>query len=242
MVDQDTIAKLSSIVKLYEELRTEFDHLNKIQDVEDKQGRRYTYYGDPARLSQIERRLMVRTAFAFIEGMTYSLKVLALTYKHSNQPLTIAEQLYAQEQEPTINQHGVASLRKAKITTLVNIKFAFALLNKAIGGDFILDISGLGWQSVQKAIKVRDRLMHPKQASCVYVSDEEAQAAVISYLWFDQQFFALLTDMSRRATASRAQLAAQSELDRKLSQAKQQLADMLRSAPLPNTPENAEQK
>ena len=55
---------------------------------------------------------------------------------------------------------------------------------KSFGSEFKLNLSGQGWQSLCKSVKVRDRLMHPKELSDLEVSDEEILYTKKAIDWF----------------------------------------------------------
>jgi hypothetical protein len=53
-----------------------------------------------------------------------------------------------------------------------------------VGSSFNLNTDGQGWKNLSKAVKVRDRLMHPKEVADLQVSNEEVGAAKKAFEWF----------------------------------------------------------
>lgn len=88
-----------------------------------------------------------------------------------------------------LNEHGeIVTRRGAKITLTKNIQFAFRSLSKAYGITFKLDKGGQGWQQFLRAVKVRDRLTHPKVLEQLTVSDDDMNDVHNAALWvYDQK-------------------------------------------------------
>jgi len=56
----------------------------------------------------------------------------------------------------------------------------------------MLDASGPEWQALQQGLGVRDRLMHPKLAGDLTVSDNEIRTTMQGFQWINVQLLALL--------------------------------------------------
>jgi len=136
-------------------------------------------------LPQSERRMHIRGIFATIEAVIYVMKQIALAAHPDPKCLTIseAERAFAMERVFKLMPSGDVEQQAAKIPLETNIKFAFKLLAKAGSASTVLDISGTEWQSLQGAIKVRDRITHPKNISDLTISDTELSDAMIGFNW-----------------------------------------------------------
>lgn len=141
-------------------------------------------------LSQPERRMFIRATFASTEASIYVLKQTALIQRHNPMCPTIseAERTFAQEQEYKLTDTGEVEIRQAKISLEANMRFAFKLLGKALSIPSALDVSGSGWQSFKRAIKIRDRITHPKSVSDLTVSDEEVNDLAIAFGWLQASY------------------------------------------------------
>jgi hypothetical protein len=137
-------------------------------------------------LPQSERRMLVRGIFATIEAVIYVTKQIALAAQSDPKCPTIseAERAFAMERDFKLTPSGDVVQRDAKIPLEANIRFAFKLLAKAGSASTLLDVSGLEWQSLQRAIKVRDRITHPKNISDLTISDAELSDVMIGFNWF----------------------------------------------------------
>lgn len=167
---------------LYQQLRDELNRLARHSSDEDDPLR-------PARLDrldQVDRRLIIRSAFATIDALAYRLKQVAF-HSAGVSKLTAAERTLCAEESYELTSNGEAEIRTARLRFLPNLRFAFRIVAKAEGVDFSLDVSGAGWQSVQKGVQVRDRLTHPKSVADLMVTDDEARVAIAAFLWVEEQ-------------------------------------------------------
>jgi hypothetical protein len=138
--------------------------------------------------AQFERRMYVRAVFAAIEGEIFLLKQAALLYDGIfNTPFTPAEKMFLLEETFDLNDKGEPIKFKAKISLKKNIRFAFRAFAHATGTDIKLKVDDAGWLSFQEAIKIRDRLVHPKKGDELFVSDAETETIVNCWGWFISQ-------------------------------------------------------
>lgn len=128
------------------------------------------------------RRAYVRSVFALIEGTTFRMKQLALDYNVDR--LSSAEITLLQEESYSLGDTGQLRVRQAHLQCLPNVRFAFRSLAKARGIDFRPNVSGKGWEALRESVRVRDRLMHPKDPKDLLVSDEERDLVSKAFRWF----------------------------------------------------------
>jgi hypothetical protein len=136
-------------------------------------------------LSQPERRMYVRSAFATIEAWLYVWKRIALSAHPDPKCSTIseAERTFAQEHEYRLTDSGEVETRRTKISLAANLRFGFKLLAKAASVPSELDVSGSEWQTFRRAIKIRDRITHPKSVSDLNISDEDFNDVSVGFGW-----------------------------------------------------------
>ena len=126
--------------------------------------------------NQFKRRAFVHFVFALIDG-TISIK------KQSSLSLYLA------------SGRGRASERqivwlKAKYDPALkeNLKFALQTYAAITCVEFDLNLGGdLRWQSVHKAVGIRNRITHPKRVHDMIVSDEELDHVQQAFLWFSEK-------------------------------------------------------
>ena len=123
-------------------------------------------------------RQLIRAIFAFIEAVTFSVKVNAAGFcLEHNLDISDAERFFAVDIEYVLTDKGAVVERQAHIRLAENIRFAFALQEKAHGIANRFDPSVEWWSHLKSSIKVRDRLMHPKFPEDIDISGAEIIAA-----------------------------------------------------------------
>jgi len=144
-------------------------------------------YPDVAQLSPVERRLLVKSVFSFIEAVTFMVKTLALLADEEAPRLSPGEVALAREEAYELRESGSVRVRPARLRSKDNLRLAFKLIAKANELDYDLDVSGTAWQALQRALHVRDRLTHPKRMADLDVTEDEARAAIEAFEWVDRQ-------------------------------------------------------
>lgn len=76
--------------------------------------------------------------------------------------LTPAERLLLLEQTPVLDDKGRPDLLKQFPRLEVNLRFAFRTYARVNGIDYDLPVGDHEWDDLCRAIKSRNRLMHPK--------------------------------------------------------------------------------
>lgn len=189
------------LVAIYSILRDEIDRLAEAKEYPDGSGE----YPDPVTLNPVARRLLVRSVYSFVEAMAYRLKQDAV---ESAPPgaLSPAEHALCVEQSYDLGANGQPETRRAKLRTLSNLRFAFDVAARAYGSSFALDVSGAEWQALQQGLAVRDRLMHPKLAADLTVTDAEIRTSMKGFHWIHKRVLALIESQVSALTSRAEQL------------------------------------
>jgi hypothetical protein len=133
-------------------------------------------------------RQVIRATFAYIEAGTFFLKGKAAEHCFlHNRQLTTGELLLAEEIDYRLTDKGTVVERQAHTRLTDNLRFMFALAEKAYGCTKKFDPSTEWWACLQSSIKVRDRLAHPKRPEDVDVSVEELKTMVKAFAGFGEQ-------------------------------------------------------
>ena len=124
-------------------------------------------------------RQLVRAFFAYVEGVIFSVKVCGAAHCLANGiDITPQERFFAAEVDYSLDNKGQVVEQRAHIKLASNMRFAFALTEKAHGLEPRFDPSVEWWSNFQTSIKVRDRLMHPKLPGDLDVSGGEIIAVL----------------------------------------------------------------
>lgn len=135
--------------------------------------------------SQFWRRAYARALFAYIEGLTY-LKKLQAYYAHKTgkAEYTKAELAVILEETYELNSKGEATERTTFNNIDKNIRFAFQVYAQIYGLDFQLDCSDHRWDAFKKAVKIRNRVTHPKRLSDLTITDADMQTLDDALVWY----------------------------------------------------------
>ena len=134
--------------------------------------------------NQSQRRAYVRSVFAFIEGVGYRMKETARHFGANAGTLSIEELVALSELSFKINEKGEVVSETIYPKFLNNFRFVFRTLSKSFGSTFTLDCGRSGWENLKVSIKVRDRLMHPKNVNDLEVTDAELEESKKAFDWF----------------------------------------------------------
>ena len=128
---------------------------------------------DPAKVPRTKARMLVRSIFAFIEGIVYSMKQVALSADRLQNMLTEQEK----EQMKSDKLHHF----------LPNVRLAFDVLGKAFELSCELNTNCTGWNRMAQSVKLRNRLTHPKCPADLELTDQELGWSIEAYSWFVAQ-------------------------------------------------------
>jgi hypothetical protein len=133
-------------------------------------------------------RQLIRAVFAYIEAVTFSVKAWSAGYCLDHDiEITPQERFFATDTEYELNEKGEVAEAVAKISLARNIRFAIAMNRKAHGITQPFDASAEWWSCLKQAIKVRDRLTHPKMPRDLDVSGEDIINALRARQGFEQE-------------------------------------------------------
>jgi hypothetical protein len=169
----------------YRDLFRLYDELEKEVDTLVKESSRAAS-GHISSVPAVERRVIVRSAFAFIEATVYSLKNIVA--KSPRMTLHHKDLMMTSEFTYDLSESGEIKKRRAKLRLAPNVRYAFKLFKQHFGVSYELDVGGQEWQFFLKSIKVRDRITHPKQLSDLSISDNELIEVFVVTDWFTFNF------------------------------------------------------
>jgi hypothetical protein len=133
-------------------------------------------------------RQLIRAIFAYIEAVTFSMKAWSAGHcmEHGIE-ITPQERYFATDTEYELDDRGEVVETTARIPLARNIRFAITLNRKAHGVSQRFDASVEWWSSLKKAIRVRDRLTHPKLPGDLDVSGDDIVDALKAKAGFEKE-------------------------------------------------------
>jgi hypothetical protein len=137
---------------------------------------------------EFHARQLVRATFAYIEATTFSVKASsAARCMDAGIYLTPEERYFSTDTEFELNERGEIVETVAKISLSRNVRFALAMLRKAHGVSAPFDASGEWWSCFKEAIRVRDRLTHPKMPGDLEVTGNDILNLLKARQGFEQE-------------------------------------------------------
>ncbi len=133
-------------------------------------------------------RQLIRAVFAYIEAVTFSVKAWSAgRCMELGIEITPQERYFATDTDYDLDDKGEIVETAAKIPLARNIRFAIAMNRKAHGVSDPFDASVEWWSSLREAIRVRDRLTHPKMPGDLDVSGDDIMKALKARTGFEAE-------------------------------------------------------
>lgn len=138
--------------------------------------------------AQFARRAYIRSAFAYIEGSVWILKRACLGAAASlgHRVFSTAEYALLSEESYELKGSGEPSVLAKHLRLPENIKFTNKALTKFFGASVSLTDSSQSWSNFLEAIKIRNRITHPKNMHDHDVSDKELETCREATHWFNE--------------------------------------------------------
>lgn len=128
------------------------------------------------------RRTYVRTCFAVLEGVVSWVKSSTLMIMDEDEAPT-SHLSMLKEETYTVDSRGKVQTQQKFIPIDANLRFAITMYAKTLKTEQELDCSTQEWQHFKTALRVRNRIVHPKKIDDLEVTDEELGATMKSSLW-----------------------------------------------------------
>ena len=135
---------------------------------------------------QFRRRSYVRAVFALIEGMTFAMKQFTLAAHEQRDDSTFSPKELARLQGKQNYRDCKGIVQKVRRSDGIadDLKFAFKTFAQARGSTYTLKTSGREWQLFKEAIKLRNRITHPKAGDDLTICDEEMKKIQKVAAWY----------------------------------------------------------
>ena len=134
---------------------------------------------------EMSRRLYVRAIFARIEALVEQHKRLLLHLTKANVitlPAGAAEGL--SERLYTFKDNGAVVEREQYLNLPRKLRAVYRAAGEGFGEALAGDFGGQGWEAFQSAIRVRDRLTHPKTFDDCQVDEDDLRQVDEAEVWY----------------------------------------------------------
>lgn len=137
------------------------------------------------------QRALVRAFFALVEGLCYQLRQVTLASLTGSDLLSPAEIAVLREERYSIDDRGKVKTSDAFLQFPQSLLFSLHVYCKNHGADFKVDTSGAGWQALRAATEARNRVIHPKSAESLSLTDPDLRALMDASRWWQATLLAM---------------------------------------------------
>lgn len=127
-------------------------------------------------------RNLVRTVFSAIEGFSWLYRNHVTGVARDIDILTSEEEAALAEQVHSVSERGkiIRQSRFIPLTAMLRLTTRIAVrLDPAL----VVRFDGLGWQQLQDAAKIRNRIIHPKREVDLNVSEQDIATCLAAFEW-----------------------------------------------------------
>lgn len=141
---------------------------------------------------QASRRDFIRTSFAAIEGLVWTYRENVFSAAETLDELTPDLEFVFSEKSYVVTESGklVSQPKYVSLTAMVRLTTNLA---KTLSSDVVAEFGGEGWESLKKAVKIRNRLTHPKSRTDLIVDARDIDVCWTALLWLGE----LTTDVTQ---------------------------------------------
>jgi hypothetical protein len=137
--------------------------------------------------SDFDRKTYIRTFFAYVEGMLGGQKDAVISGFNDLPDHTPAEYAMLQEKRYSLTDKGHALARDMFLPLAPNVLFGFRLFLRLMGASYEPDFSDAGWRAFVEAVRIRNRLTHPRSLEESRVTAEDIAVVQAAEAWHDAQ-------------------------------------------------------
>ena len=134
---------------------------------------------------QYLRRSYVRSLFAMIEGTIHCVKELEFAELYAHKKTSIPTLVALKEKMFDIDEKGKIKENTKFVKSVNNLRFMVNTFDRLYGKKLDLGIGKSIWTSFKSAIKIRNRITHPKEPGDLNISDRELAIAKNVNEWFN---------------------------------------------------------
>jgi hypothetical protein len=135
--------------------------------------------------NQFWARTLVRTLFTFVEATTYELKLAVLQAAEiGSLDLVLSERVALEDSVYELDNSGKVVARPRFLAAERQMRFVFGLMVRIVGSDAEMPVGDAAYAQFKRALRVRNRLMHPKDPADLTVTQDEIWDAIDGFHWY----------------------------------------------------------
>jgi hypothetical protein len=134
------------------------------------------------------RRAFVRAVFSCIEGTSFGFRYAALHLARTRGvTLSPGEIQMCKEVTYVLDERGQVEERQLISSSLANVRFALRIFSKSVGSPYEFPAGESGFEKLQVAQRIRNRLTHPRRLEELEVTSDEQDVVATAFDWIDEQ-------------------------------------------------------
>ena len=137
------------------------------------------------------KRTYTHSFFAMVEGVISQLKEIALSANKKTNTFQPYEVELLEEKFASLENNGIPKQKSAKLRLMPNIIFSLNYCAKALNLNYNVNKNS-GYESMLKAIKIRDRITHPKNKSSLIITNNDMTVLGDAHAWFRDEVVRLM--------------------------------------------------
>ena len=144
------------------------------------------------------RREFVRATYSAIEAQSWQLKMYLIEHVLNKKTASVHEISALKEESYAINDKGEIYIQSRGYSLKVGLRLVFSILRKH-GVPIQVDFGSADWKNIDNAVKIRNRVTHPKSMPDIFVSEADTECCYNAFLYVHNM---LLTTILGSALAS----------------------------------------
>jgi hypothetical protein len=150
--------------------------------------------------TQFSRRTYVRASFAFTEAFVFWLRGIVAQKLSASvgslDSIMAAKIILLSEQSHFPDRNGKLESRENRVPWQNSVAFAIRTMAECIGADAESIFGDSGWGEFKKALSVRHRITHPRDASQMDITDDDLDAVRESHRWLMNALIDIMSPQS----------------------------------------------
>lgn len=133
--------------------------------------------------NESDRRNALRTIISATEGLTWICRTHVQSIAEDMETISPIERIALSEVAVSVSETGRLSRQVKHLSMIAAIRLTTNVA-QSISPNIHIDFGRIEWENLKCAIKVRNRVTHPKISTDLMVSDQDIEIAKSGFFWF----------------------------------------------------------
>lgn len=132
--------------------------------------------------TESHRREFIRATCSAIEAQAWQLKMYVIENILTKKTTSVHDMSALKEESYAINDKGEIYVQSRGYSLKAGLRLVYSIL-KRHGVPIHIDFGSTDWKNIDDAVKIRNRVMHPKCMDDISVSESDAQCCYNAFLF-----------------------------------------------------------